>query len=81
MSDRLVLFGERDPGSVRQDSNPMVRLFGLGPDGQTCRSCRHLIRYSQAATWSKCALRCNSGGRATDHRSGYRACAKYEGPA
>jgi hypothetical protein len=71
------LFADGDVDPPRRE-NPMVRLFGPGPAGTLCKTCVHLRRHRQANVWHKCDLRINTGGRATDHRSRWPACGKYE---
>jgi len=56
-----------------------VRLFGLGPEGEKCKTCA-LLTYSpyEDRRYYKCTLRHMSRCAATDHRVGWRACAKWE---
>ncbi len=56
--------------------NPML-VFGIGEPGTRCKDCRFLKKYQQAGTWFKCQLR-PSGGKATDHRANWQACAKFQ---
>lgn len=58
--------------------NPLIRHFGKGPEGATCKGCKHQFFKKFSKTYSKCALRGNTGGPATDHSSRYAACGKYE---
>lgn len=60
-------------------SNPLVVVYGPGPDQATCGDCRHLFRQGgTAGTYYKCELRRVSSGPATDHRVGWQACGKFE---
>lgn len=53
---------------------------GTGPEGLTCRQCRHLVRRSMAKTYLKCFLMKAlwTGGGKTDIRAGSPACSKFE---
>ena len=57
--------------------NPMVRLFGLGPEGRRCKECAHLFGERFARVYWKCELRKNTGGAGTDHRLNWDACGKF----
>lgn len=63
---------------MQTEPNIMRRTFGPGPEGKTCRTCRHFIRKHLAKSYFKCALRIQTSGPVTDHRAGWKACAKYE---
>jgi len=58
--------------------NPCVRLFGPGPEGAICKSCRHLRSHWTARRFYKCELRTFSHGPATDHKVSWPACGRYE---
>jgi hypothetical protein len=53
---------------------------GTGPAGETCGSCKHLVRKQLAGTYLKCGLMeaVWTGGAKTDVRSRSPACAKWE---
>jgi len=53
---------------------------GTGPTGETCGSCKHLVRKSMAKVYLKCGLtrQCWTGGRKTDVRARDSACIKWE---
>jgi hypothetical protein len=59
--------------------NPLVRLFGKGPEGATCKTCHHawLKDYHDKRYW-KCELRPHTFGAGTDIRLKWDACARYE---
>ena len=57
--------------------NPCIAAFGLGPEGQTCKTCQHLYRKTYSKTYIKCELRPDTNGAGTDHRAGWDACGKY----
>lgn len=62
---------------AKMERNPMIHIYGR-TDGRKCGECKHLTRYKQANAWHKCALRQNTGGRATDHGSTWNACGRFE---
>lgn len=53
---------------------------GSGPEGETCRTCKHLYRKSMAKTYLKCELMKHrwTGGGKTDVRAKDPACARWE---
>lgn len=62
----------------RPTGNPCVAVFGLGPDGVTCKGCSHLQRRGGGSrTFLKCDLRPRTRGLGTDHRAGWPACRHY----
>ncbi|MEN6547729.1 MAG: hypothetical protein ABFE07_16975 [Armatimonadia bacterium] len=68
-------------GPLSTEPNPCVRLWGPGPEGAKCRTCTLLVlvvRYGAGRRYYKCRMRRMSMSEATDHRVGWRACAKYE---
>jgi hypothetical protein len=66
-------------GPFSTEANPCVRLWGLGPEGAKCKTCTLLVcRTYGPHRYYKCPLRADSACAATDHRVGWRACAKYE---
>lgn len=59
-------------------ANPCVTVWGPGPEGERCRSCRHLVRPGANRAWPKCSLRAITRGAATDHRVTWPACGRWE---
>jgi hypothetical protein len=60
------------------EPNPCVRAYGRGPEGVSCRYCKHLQRKRcSKKTYLKCELRANTNGPGTDHKAGWNACAKF----
>ena len=53
---------------------------GTGPEGETCKTCRHIYRNEMAKTYLKCGLMRSTwtGGAATDIKAGWPACSKWE---
>jgi len=65
-------------GPYSTEPNPCVRLWGPGPEGAKCKTCSLLLaKHHGAHTYYKCHLRRMTAGPATDHRVGWKACAKY----
>lgn len=65
--------------AVEDRVNPMIAMFGKGPENVICKNCGHLF-YNQPGRkkFYKCALRTFSRGAATDHKVKWPACGKYE---
>jgi len=53
---------------------------GTGPQGETCKTCRHIYRNEMAKTYLKCGLMRAvwTGGPATDIKASWPACSKWE---
>ena len=77
-----VVFDESKPAPKRKDPVPRghYRPKGTGPTGETCKSCRHLVRKTMAKTYLKCGLARAiwNGGRASDVRASDAACEGWE---
>jgi hypothetical protein len=58
--------------------NPCVRAFGRGPEGEICKTCRHLFCHATNKLFYKCDLRAFTNGPGSDHRVRWPACAKWE---
>ena len=73
-----ILF-ETNP-HILYNKNPMVRVYGKGPEGIRCKHCKHLY-YSQPGQnrYLKCELRPFTHGPGTDHRANWDSCLKFEG--
>lgn len=55
---------------------------GTGPEGETCRSCRHLYKVQGGnKAFPKCALRAATRGPATDVLMKSPACARWAAKA
>lgn len=54
--------------------------IGSGPDGETCKTCRHVFRNKMAKTYYKCDLMREywTGGAGTDIRLRWPACKYWE---
>jgi hypothetical protein len=75
----VTLFDPPAAAPIRSP-NPCIALYGPGPEGQTCKGCRHLFAHGHERAYWKCDLRTFSRGRATDHRVGWPACGRFERP-
>lgn len=53
---------------------------GTGPEGETCKTCKHIARIRMSKTYLKCGLnRSNwTHGPGSDIRAGSPACKKWE---
>lgn len=53
---------------------------GTGPEGETCKSCKHIYRNEMSKTYLKCGLmRAHwTGGAATDIKASWPACSRWE---
>lgn len=53
---------------------------GAGPEGETCKTCAHIVRVEYAKVYLKCGLsRARwTGGGGTDIRAGDPACSRWE---
>ena len=51
---------------------------GTGPQGETCRTCVHLVRRQRAKTYLKCDLVKWTSGAGTDVRAKDPACSRWE---
>lgn len=58
--------------------NPCIRLYGVGPEGVKCKTCKHLFAHTMGKRWYKCDLRNFTHGPGSDHRVNWPACARYE---
>lgn len=67
----------KDPAPAGYAATP-----GTGPDGETCKSCRHYVRRQFAKTYLKCGLMAHAwtGGRKTDVLAASPACVRWERP-
>lgn len=58
--------------------NPCIRVFGEGPIGVTCATCKFLERWDVGnKAVFKCNLRPYSHGPGTDHRKYWPSCDRY----
>jgi hypothetical protein len=66
-------------GPPTPSPNPMVRIYGPGPEGRQCRECRFMEANVHSRTYWKCGKRRNTNGPATDHRRRWPGCRLFEG--
>lgn len=71
---RTVKSGRKDPVPAGYANIP-----GTGPKGETCRTCRNLVRVEHARTYLKCGLNraAWTGGRKTDVLANSPACSRW----
>ena len=55
-------------------------LPGTGPDGETCKSCEHIVRLAYGKVYRKCGLMEHiwTGGPRSDILAGAPACRRWE---
>ena len=79
--DRALTPAERKK-LKRRDPIPHghAAIPGTGPEGETCRTCRHLERREFAKTYLKCGLMRSywTGGGGSDVRAKDPACRRWE---
>lgn len=60
-------------------TNPMLALYGDGPQGRICHNCAHCVSLNyHDHIYHKCELRGITHGTGTDHRLRWPTCGKYE---
>ena len=65
--------------SAHKQGNPMLAVYGIGPEGTRCESCDHFQRMKyHDGTYMKCDLRTLTHGAGSDHRAKYPAWGKFE---
>jgi hypothetical protein len=78
------LFGQSDDSPDCPPPRPKQRGHaappGTGPEGETCRTCKHLARLQYAKVYLKCELRRPhwTGGAKTDIKARWAACSRWE---
>ena len=55
---------------------------GTGPEGETCKTCAHIVRKQMSKTYIKCGLMRErwTGGGKTDIRAKSPACKQWKSP-
>lgn len=77
------LFGNQSPQPIKTGrigkpkTNPLIRVYGPGPDGAKCRDCQFQFFREFAKKYSKCEKREVSSSPKTDHNSRYQACGLF----
>lgn len=74
---QIELFTNREVSVGRSETNPMIKVFGKGPEGTRCRHCEHFGYKQFAKKYYKCDLRGNTGA-STDHNYYFASCGKYK---
>lgn len=77
MKELVNLFGEKPTKGLREKARP---TYTLGPEGKTCRSCKHAVQLSYSRVFYKCLLNRDrwTNGLGTDIRLKDPACGMYE---
>lgn len=84
------LFGHAPLGAVAPSArkrDPIASGYaavpGTGPQGETCKSCRHLVRRQWGKTYLKCGLMRDywTKGSGSDIRARAAACRRWEAEA
>jgi hypothetical protein len=76
LEEQIELFTNREVTIGRTETNPMIKVYGKGPEGTKCRNCNHLTCVQYANKYYKCELR-GTKGASTDHNYYFSACGKY----
>lgn len=83
--NKVDLFGNevKEATTIKNKSgsfnfNPCIPIYGPGPTGTRCKSCKFLVRKQYSKNYYKCELRGDTNGPATDHRVNWPSCGKYE---
>lgn len=81
-SGRVTGRHRRPPGRKTTQPRGYAAAPGTGPEGETCRTCRHLVRKRLAGTYRKCGLMKSvwTAGAVTDVLAGSPACRMWEKP-
>lgn len=76
------LFYETQSGELKPTKpkriNPLLKVYGNGPEGKKCGECVHQFFREFASRYSKCDLRKITGSPKSDHSSRFPACGKFE---
>lgn len=82
-------FGEVDPrvyrrkrGAQKYGANGYAATPGSGPEGEFCKTCKHLYRHERSKAYLKCNLMRHAWtcGPGSDVRANSPACARWESP-
>lgn len=78
--DRAMTPQERKRLRANTTPKGYVALPGSGPAGETCCSCKHLVRRRMAKTYLKCGLMQRGWTRraASDVQARYPACSRWK---
>ena len=72
------LDAEEERRKQARKENPLVAVYGPGPEGAKCKTCDRLTYHTCRKRFYKCTLRKITRGPATDHLVNWPACAKYQ---
>jgi hypothetical protein len=78
VAEAIIMAGMPRSYDGTPKSNPLVLVYGEGPDGAICGHCEHLFAQGGTQrTYYKCDLRRVTHGPVTDHRFRWQACAEF----
>lgn len=79
MCERALFLLPTPPAEELDDPNPCVAVWGRGPEGVRCKTCRFLFWHGYGdRRYYKCEKRKLTFGPGTDHRVRWNACGLYE---
>jgi hypothetical protein len=80
MTDQLMILPPSALLGVTVKKRGHAARPGTGPEGETCGTCKHLVRRQMAKTYMKCGLTMAkwTGGAGSDIRHKDPACSKWE---
>lgn len=83
VAEARALLASTKKGRKPTQPKGYAALPGSGPEGETCRSCKHIARIEYAKTYLKCELMRShwTGGPGTDIRAKSPACSRWEARA
>jgi hypothetical protein len=80
--DRALTPSERKRLHRRYQKNGYATVPGSGPAGETCKTCKHIVRLRYARVYRKCGLMRSfwTHGPGTDIEARSPACRRWEKP-
>ena len=76
------LFGELVDTEIEKNKrmkiNPMIRVYGKGPEDKRCKHCHFLYGKQYAKIYYKCSFRGDTNGQGTDHKVNWPTCGKFK---
>lgn len=80
VAEARALLAKSKKGRKPTQPKGYVAPPGTGPDGETCKTCRHIYRNQMSKTYLKCGLNraAWTGGPGSDIRASAPACRMWE---
>lgn len=80
IAEARSMMGRTGKGRKPTQKRGYAAIPGTGPDGETCKTCRHIYRNKMAKTYLKCSLMREhwTGGAGTDIKASAPACRRWE---